>query len=43
MKRRLGASFDVRFTKLSSRAATATASFAKRTQVVNLLVGISLQ
>ncbi len=43
MKQHVGASFDVRFTKLSSRAATATAPFAKRTQIVNLLVGISLQ
>jgi hypothetical protein len=43
MKRHLGANFDVRFTKLSSRAATATAPFAKRTQIVDLLVGISLQ
>jgi hypothetical protein len=43
MKQHLGANFDVRFTKLSSRAATATAPFAKRAQIVNLLVGISLQ
>jgi hypothetical protein len=43
MKRHVGASFDVRFTKLSSRGATATSPGAKRTQIVNLLVGISLQ
>jgi outer membrane protein W len=43
MKRHIGASFDVRFTKLSSRASTATAAGAKRTQIVSLLVGISLQ
>ncbi len=43
MKRHIGASFDVRFTKLSSRAATDTAPGAKRTQIVNLLVGIALQ
>jgi hypothetical protein len=43
MKRHIGASFDLRFTKLSSRAATDTSPFAKRTQIVNLLVGISLQ
>jgi hypothetical protein len=43
MKRHIGASFDLRFTKLSSRAATETSPFAKRTQILNLLVGISLQ
>ncbi|MGH9199863.1 MAG: hypothetical protein ACRD2A_01355 [Vicinamibacterales bacterium] len=43
MKRHLGASFDVRFIKLSSRATTATAAGAKRTQIINLLVGVSLQ
>jgi hypothetical protein len=43
MKRHIGASFDLRFTKLSSRAATDTSQFAKRTQIVNLLVGICLQ
>lgn len=43
MKRHLGASFDLRFVKLSSRASTATAIGAKRTQIVNLLVGISVQ
>ena len=43
MKRHLGASFDVRFTKLSSRSATDTTPFSKRTQIVSLLVGIALQ
>lgn len=44
MKPRLGASFDVRFTKLSSRAATAAQpAFGKRTQMVTISVGISVQ
>ncbi len=44
MKPHLGAGFDVRFTKLSSRAATeAQPVFGKRTQVVTLSVGISIQ
>ena len=43
MKRHLGASFDVRFTKLSSRGATAVLPSAKRTQMVTLAVGISIQ
>lgn len=43
MKPHLGASFDVRFTKLGSRAETATLPSAKRTQMVTLSVGISIQ
>jgi hypothetical protein len=43
MKRHFGAGFDLRFVKLSSRAATDKAAFAKRTQIVNLLVGVSVQ
>lgn len=43
MKPHLGASFDVRFTKLGSRAATATLPSAKRTQMVTFAVGISIQ
>jgi hypothetical protein len=43
MKRHLGASFDVRFTKLSSRGATALLPSAKRTQIVTISVGISIQ
>ena len=44
MKPHLGAGFDVRFTKLSSRAATAAQPvFGKRTQMVTLSVGISIQ
>ncbi|MDO8679478.1 MAG: hypothetical protein Q7R30_13055 [Acidobacteriota bacterium] len=44
MKPHLGASFDVRFTKLSSRAATAAQPiFGKRTQMVTMAVGISIQ
>ena len=43
MKPHLGAGFDVRFTKLSSRAATAAQPvFGKRTQMVTLSVGISI-
>ena len=43
MKPHLGASFDVRFTKLSSRAATAALPSAKRTQMVTMSVGVSIQ
>ena len=43
MKRRLGASFDVRFVKLGSRSATATLPSAKRTQLWNISAGISVQ
>ena len=41
MKPHLGAGFDVRFTKLSSRAATAEQpTFGKRTQMVTISIGI---
>jgi hypothetical protein len=43
MKPHLGASFDVRFTKLSSRGATAVLPSAKRTQMVTMSVGVSIQ
>ena len=43
MKPHLGASFDVRFIKLSSRESTATEPGAKRQQTVSFLVGISIQ
>jgi hypothetical protein len=43
MKPHFGASFDVRFTKLSSRGATDSLPFAKRTQMVTMAVGISIQ
>jgi hypothetical protein len=43
MKEHLGASFDVRFVKLGSRSATDTLPAAKRTQVWNISVGISIQ
>jgi hypothetical protein len=43
MKPHLGAGFDVRFTKLSSRAATDTLPSAKRTQMLTISVGISIQ
>lgn len=43
MKPRLGASFDVRFTKLGSRAEAETLPSAKRTQMLTLAVGISIQ
>lgn len=43
MKPRLGAGFDVRFTKLGSRAESATLPSAKRTQMITLSVGISIQ
>jgi hypothetical protein len=43
MKEHLGAGFDVRFVKLGSRSATDTLPSAKRTQVWNISVGISIQ
>lgn len=43
MKPHLGAGFDVRFTKLSSRGATEVLPSAKRTQMITLSVGISIQ
>jgi hypothetical protein len=43
MKPHLGAGFDVRFTKLSSRAAADTLPSAKRTQMLTISVGISIQ
>lgn len=43
MKEHLGASFDVRFVKLSSRSATDTLPSAKRTQLWNISAGISIQ
>ena len=43
MKPHLGAGFDVRFVKLSSRSATATLPSAKRTQLWNISAGISIQ
>lgn len=43
MKPHLGASFDVRFTKLGSRGATEILPAAKRTQMVTISVGISIQ
>jgi hypothetical protein len=43
MKPRLGASFDVRFTKLGTRGATATLPAASRTQMVTISVGVSIQ
>jgi hypothetical protein len=43
MKPHLGAGFDVRFVKLSSRSATDTLPSAKRTQLWNISVGISIQ
>ena len=43
MKPHLGASFDVRFIKLSSRSPTDTMPSAKRTQLWNISAGISLQ
>jgi hypothetical protein len=43
MKPHLGASFDVRFTKLGSRGATEVLPAAKRTQMVTISVGISVQ
>jgi hypothetical protein len=43
MKPHLGAGFDVRFVKLSSRSATDTLPSAKRTQLWNISGGISIQ
>jgi len=43
MKPRLGAGFDVRFVKLSSRSPTDTLPSAKRTQMWNISAGISIQ
>ena len=43
MKPHLGAGFDVRFVKLSSRSATATSPGARRTQMWNISAGISIQ
>jgi hypothetical protein len=43
MKPHLAASFDVRFVKLGSRAATDTIPAAKRTQMVTFSAGISIQ
>ncbi len=43
MKPRLGFSFDVRFVKLSSRAASGDVPAAKRTQMVTFSAGISIQ
>ena len=43
MKPHLGAGFDVRFTKLSSRGETAVLPSAKRTQMLTISVGISIQ
>ena len=43
MKPHIGASFDVRFVKLGSRAATETLPAGKRTQMVTFSVGISIQ
>lgn len=43
MKPHLGASFDARFVKLSSRSATAVLPSARRTQVWNISAGISIQ
>jgi hypothetical protein len=43
MKRHLGASFDVRFTRLGSRGTTDELPSAKRTQIITFAVGISIQ
>ena len=43
MKRRLGAGFDVRFIKLSTRAASGDIPSARRTQMVTFTAGITLQ
>jgi hypothetical protein len=43
MKPHLGAGFDMRFVKLSSRSPTDTLPSAKRTQLWNISVGISIQ
>ena len=43
MRPRIGASFDVRFVKLGSRAAFDDIPSAKRTQMVTFSAGISIQ
>jgi hypothetical protein len=43
MKPHLGASFDARWVKLSSRSASGTLPSAKRTQMWNISAGISIQ
>ena len=43
MKPHLGAGFDVRFTKLGSRAAADALPAAKRTQMLTISIGISIQ
>lgn len=43
MKPHIGAGFDVRFVKLSSRSPTAVLPSAKRTQLWNISAGISIQ
>ena len=43
MKPHLGAGFDVRWVKLSSRSASGTLPAAKRTQMWNISAGISIQ
>lgn len=43
MKPHLGASFDVRFVKLGSRGATGLLPSAKRTQMITISAGISIQ
>lgn len=43
MKPHIGASFDVRWIKLSSRSPTATLPAAKRTQMWNISAGVSIQ
>jgi len=43
MKPRLGASFDVRFVKLGSRGETELLPSAKRTQMITISAGISIQ
>ena len=43
MKPRLGASFDVRFVKLASRAAFGEIPSAQRTQMISFSAGISIQ
>lgn len=43
MKPHLGASFDVRFVKLGSRGATGLLPSARRTQMITISAGISIQ
>jgi hypothetical protein len=43
MKRRLGAGFDVRFIKMSSRAESGNVPSARRTQMVTFSAGITIQ